>query len=284
LKEQRTFEILKQERSRQPELADTLDFYLAILEAQRAVAFDGQFRLDPERSKGHAQAGEPQLRAMELAYDWARLGDLAQEICDIAGHMQPGEAIEFSNIAALFRNDPKLTRGLVIDHLSSTRHPVLSAADPQPSPRNLPPLYQDSPLLSFVLNLALHPLLSGYATEYEYFFDNAAWYRPFCPVCGGMPDFAAFGRDSGVRRLLCARCDFEWAFHRLVCPYCTSADNMGYFPMGTMGYRLYTCDGCRRYLKTIDLREFAREVDLPAERILTIGLDVAAVSAGYAVD
>jgi len=109
------------------------------------------------------------------------------------------------------------------------------------------------------------------------------WYRAHCPICGGAPDFAALEKESGTRRLLCARCDFEWTFHRARCPFCNEdvPGKLGYFPSPDGIYRLYTCENCKRYLKTIDRRELAREVHLPAERVLTIAMDVAAQQAGY---
>lgn len=68
-----------------------------------------------------------------------------------------------------------------------------------------------------------------------------------------------------------------------MCPFCNedAPGKLGYFPSADGAYRLYTCGNCKHYLKTIDLRELARAVNLPAERVLTIGMDTAAQSAGY---
>jgi hypothetical protein len=40
--------------------------------------------------------------------------------------------------------------------------------------------------------------------------------------------------------------------------------------------RLYTCEQCRRYIRTIDLRQVPEERILSVERILTLPLDMAA--------
>jgi FdhE protein len=94
---------------------------------------------------------------------------------------------------------------------------------------------------------------------------------------------AALEKDNGRRRLLCSRCDSEWTFRRLGCPFCPNEDpaQLGYYPGDDNIYRLNVCERCRRYLKTIDLREAAGERCLPAERILTVGMDLAAKEAGY---
>ena len=52
-------------------------------------------------------------------------------------------------------------------------------------------------------------------------------------------------------------------------------------PATTGAYRLNVCESCRRYIKTIDLREAAGERLLEAERVLTVGMDLAAHEAGY---
>jgi FdhE protein len=56
---------------------------------------------------------------------------------------------------------------------------------------------------------------------------------------------------------------------------------LAYYPTDDNTYRLTVCEQCRRYLKTIDLREAAGERYLTAERILTVGMDAAAEEAGY---
>ena len=111
--------------------------------------------------------------------------------------------------------------------------------------------------------------------------DDTSCYRGYCPICGGEADFAALEKESGARRLLCSRCNFEWTFQRAVCTFCSVDGQLNYFPSADGAYRLYVCESCKRYLKTIDLRELARETNLPAERVLTLGMDVEAAQAGY---
>jgi FdhE protein len=139
------------------------------------------------------------------------------------------------------------------------------------------------PLLAFVLNHALHPFLRKIAQTCASFVDYSIWYRPYCPICGGSPDFAALEKESGARRLLCSRCDFEWTFWRGICPFCGCDDPTQYKYSITADqvYRVYQCDRCRRYLKTLDLRQMTEERWLPVERILTLALDLAAQQAGY---
>jgi len=113
--------------------------------------------------------------------------------------------------------------------------------------------------------------------------DQERWRRQYCPVCGGPPDFAYLDKDAGARWLLCSRCDAEWLFQRLQCPYCGSQDQsaLAYFTDDEGLYRLYVCEQCKRYLKAIDLRQTESEILLPLERLLTFELDVQARGKGY---
>jgi FdhE protein len=113
--------------------------------------------------------------------------------------------------------------------------------------------------------------------------NDGTWYRGYCPVCGGGPDFAALDRQGGRRRLLCSRCDSTWTFLRVGCPFCGNQDprQLGHYPSDDAAYRLNVCESCRRYIKTIDLREASGDPMLEVERVLTVGMDLAAHEAGY---
>jgi len=55
-----------------------------------------------------------------------------------------------------------------------------------------------------------------------------------------------------------------------------------YYPSEDEVYRLYVCEACRRYLKTVDLRKTGGRTVLPrVERVITVAMDVAARRAGY---
>jgi FdhE protein len=143
---------------------------------------------------------------------------------------------------------------------------------------------QDQPSLAqMAVDLALKPYLEWAAERVLHHVEQEHWKRGYCPVCGGAPDFAALETETGARHLLCSRCSSKWLFPRVKCPFCGTTDHtkLFYYPSEDGVYRLYVCMECRRYLKTIDLREVQREVLLPAERITTVAMDAAARSEGY---
>lgn len=265
LSDQETLAILQAERARHPELAETLDLHQAILEARAAVRATAPPRLADEATARLAR-GEPLLRAEDLALEWESVAHLFQTICAIGARYRPDQADAFAALAR--QATPSRVEQLARAYLDDT----LTAQVPL-----------DVSLAAFALNNALHPFLAVYGQAWRPLVNDALWYRATCPICGGEPDFAALEKESGARRLLCARCDAEWTFRRAGCPFCgvEAPDKLGYYPEKTGVYRLYTCENCKRYLKTIDLRELVRAANLPAERVLTIGMDTAARAAGY---
>jgi FdhE protein len=138
-------------------------------------------------------------------------------------------------------------------------------------------------LKQVAVDLALKPYLEWAAEEVLSHLEQERWEQGYCPVCGGDPDFATLDAETGSRRLLCSRCSGEWSYPRVKCPFCGTADHtkLSYYPGEDGVYRLYVCEACSRYLKTIDLREVGREVLIPVERINTVAMDAAARKAGY---
>jgi len=107
------------------------------------------------------------------------------------------------------------------------------------------------------------------------------WYREYCPICGGRPAFAALTSESGPRTLLCPRCYGEWGYSRIGCPFCKSTDSQTYYPSDEGTYRLYVCEVCNRYLKTVDVRERKMDLCLPVECLVTVSMDIAARERGF---
>jgi FdhE protein len=138
-------------------------------------------------------------------------------------------------------------------------------------------------LAQAAVDLALKPYLEWAAEQVMPHVDDEHWKKNHCPVCGGAPDFAILEEEAGGRRLMCSRCSSQWSFRRVGCPFCNTTDHtkITYYPSDDEAYRLYVCQGCQRYLKTIDLRKAQGEILLPVERITTIAMDAAARQEGY---
>lgn len=143
----------------------------------------------------------------------------------------------------------------------------------------------DHELLDSAIAATLKPFLFAYARLLLTEVNQELWRRRYCPICGGKPDFAYLDKERGARWLLCSRCDSEWLFQRLECPYCgtQNQDALAYFTDDEESYlyRLYVCEQCRTYIKAIDLRRTESEVLLPLERMMTLDMDRQGQDKGY---
>lgn len=104
-----------------------------------------------------------------------------------------------------------------------------------------------------------------------------------CPVCGGIPSMS-FLSETGKRFLVCHFCRHQWSIQRILCPNCGSSntEKISYlFFEEEKTYRVYTCDGCKTYIKTVDVRELERVFYPPLEDIITTHLDLHAQQMGY---
>jgi formate dehydrogenase maturation protein FdhE len=263
---------LRRHADQRTELGDTIELHCQLLEAQAGARVSpGSPTLAGEEANSRLQQGVPLLLPESLRVDGRTLAGLCDQVGVIVAERRAELAEALARIRAWLEDRGGQIEALAVEYLreGQVREGEEAGLDGQ--------------LLTFVLNNALRPFLRAQAQALAPWVDDSAWYRSHCPVCGGEPDLAALERGSGRRRFLCSRCDSEWTFQRIGCPFCGNNDprKLAYFLSDDQVYRLNVCKHCRRYLKTVDLRQVAGERLLPAERILTVGMDLAARSAGY---
>ncbi|ABO49652.1 Uncharacterized protein involved in formate dehydrogenase formation-like protein [Desulforamulus reducens MI-1] len=137
--------------------------------------------------------------------------------------------------------------------------------------------------LDFIAQITFKPILNAYGEAVLDKVELDKWSHSHCPVCGDQPIMAKFSGKEGYRILHCGRCETEWRYKRLGCPYCKE-ENASQATFITMEdfkqYRVYLCERCKSYLKTVDER-LAGEVDLFCEDLATVELDRLAQAEGY---
>lgn len=142
----------------------------------------------------------------------------------------------------------------------------------------------DQEMLTFFLYNSLFPSIAQHARQLSEQHDiNANWGKGNCPICGGRPNLSYLS-DSGQRFLVCHFCRHQWPIRRILCPHCggSDADTIGYFFVEEeKAYRVYTCDACKTYIKTVDTRELSHAFYPPLENIITTHLDLHALELGY---
>ena len=260
-------------KEKQEGLAPLFKFYLRLLRIQLKVEQKLASRLVPSLTKEaideRITGGTPLISFDELALDESLLAATFTEVVntfaeypELIGEI-PGRLKEPGVVGGLL---PKAIKawfdGVEVE-------PVLGEGRKQ--------------VLEAIVHAAVKPFLVSHAKTVRGSIDQERWRRGYCPVCGGRPDFSYLDKERGSRWLVCARCDTEWLFQRLDCPFCRNQEQskLGYFVDESGLYRLYLCEKCKRYLKTIDLRPAKEEVLLSLERLSTLDLDRQAKEQGY---
>jgi len=208
------------------------------------------------------ESGSPLLTFADLIVDWKSVRNLYQQVADLL--------VKYADV---FENVPPAGKEPSLADLIEAARAWFEGHTPSP----------DSEVAPVVLGATMHPFLTTYREALREHVNQEQWRRGYCPVCGGNPDFAYLEPDRGERWLVCSRCDMEWAFKRLECPCCGNQDEkaLAFYTDDSGRYRLYVCENCRHYLKTVDLRKPPPDVLFPIERVLTANVDVQARDGGY---
>lgn len=138
-------------------------------------------------------------------------------------------------------------------------------------------------VFDLLMKSTLKPFLTLFSKNVMRQFKPDKWLHGYCPVCGDEPVMAKLAGDIGQRHLYCGLCETEWLYYRVGCPFCGNQDpgTLSFISFETLGrYRVYLCERCKSYLKTIDER-ICGEVDLFCEDIATVDLDKLALQEGY---
>ncbi len=142
---------------------------------------------------------------------------------------------------------------------------------------------EESRILRLAGQAAFRPFLCTQRKVLMPLVDQELWRKGSCPVCGGLPDFAFLDKEQEARWLVCCRCDAQWVFRRLQCPYCDNQDqDTVCFLTDEEGYyRVYLCEECHSYLKAVDLGKKEPVIDVSGHRTETLDLDRQAQDKGY---
>lgn len=266
-------DVLAAAREKHHELADLLDFYSDLYHVQfeaKAKVPAPELRDDIGR-RWRLEGGIPQVSFSQLHIEPGLLAEIVGQLLQVLQRHNPGweespGEQDASQLVALAQRiydtwetlTPPGSAGQKEDEAWSPNHPTALA-----------------------VSFALVPYLTRYAEEILPHLDLEQWANGYCPVCGGQPNLALLEAERGARRLLCSRCNSLWNYGRVGCPFCRSKEKQVYYPSQDGVYRLYTCPDCKRYLKTVDLRELHREVVPVVERLVTVGMDLAAQQEGF---
>ncbi|MFH1031971.1 MAG: formate dehydrogenase accessory protein FdhE [Chloroflexota bacterium] len=245
-----------------------LEFYSRLLRIQLRTEQSIKLpksELGKEEAKERNEGGLPLLKFDELALD----KDLLQST--------------FAEVTALFADFPDLFGKIPGDIGEIPIEAIRDWFEGAKLPATQTTGKVDEEILETIIHAALKPFLVSYARVLIKLVNQESWRRQYCPICGGKPDFSFLDKERGSRWLICSRCDSEWLFQRLQCPYCGTQDQnvLSFFPDAEGLYRLYVCDKCHTYIKTIDSRKTESTLTPSLERVLTLDLDRQGREKGY---
>jgi hypothetical protein len=261
-------------RGSHEELVDLLDFYLDLFQVQfqaKAELEEPKMR-DELGMRWRLEGGIPQLTFDQLGLYPEPFVDLVARVAAILLRHNPGWQVDQESWSA---EDLMAQARVVFESWDTLTAPKSTSRGPEHGEGEL------DPPTALAVGFALAPFLQRAAEAILPRLDLTLWTQDHCPVCGGEPNFAVLEETRGARRLLCSRCNALWPYPRVGCPYCGSKEKQIYYPSEDGVYRLYVCPDCNRYLKTMDLRGIYREVYPEVERLLTVGMDLAAREQGY---
>jgi FdhE protein len=259
-------------KEKEPALADVVDLQrdLLVTSSQVQTSMNGK-SINPARVQTALMQGIPLVQIIPWVLDWKQFEGRYRQVCQISANHRPDLANEFKALEHRLGDRPEEVLEAVAAALRVSQTHDRGKQE------------EEEELLTFVLLHALRPFLQAYAKRMHTDLVDKVWRQGYCPVCAGWPDLAYLEDDTRSRRLVCGRCDTAWSFPRVRCPYCGTSDpaDLAYYPGQVEKYRLYICNHCRRYLKAFDTTYTGTRFTYPAERILTLALDLAAQEKGY---
>jgi FdhE protein len=110
-------------------------------------------------------------------------------------------------------------------------------------------------LLRLLTWTAMRRVLQEVTRSYDDWRSGKTWMREYCPTCGVLPVLAQLLSMGNAREraFVCGRCQTQWIYKRIGCPYCRSTNPSSMVVLeieGENSLRLDACNECKGYTKT----------------------------------
>ena len=190
-----------------PDLEALFHFYEHLFQVQ--FAFKARLKDDRQPGSGYLEnkeidlaslaSGIPQISFDELRMEVAPFIDLYRDIAPLL--------IQYTGSLPPDSDEPQPETILAqAREIFNSRVPLVGAG-------------QSTDVIRTVSGLVLFPFVQLACERIMPRITQDAWHRGHCPVCGGAPSFAVIHAEPGFRTLLCSRCNAEWRFRRMGCPF-----------------------------------------------------------------
>ncbi len=265
---------LKEQR---PAYIKMLEFYQAVFVAQEESKKNidiAPIQISDELLEIKSGRDLPLIDPAGFMIDTEAAGKLCLAICDIAKTANPHLAQSAQKLLDAINRGIDLTSAFT--HLLQANHAQIDRTAKQ--------LDIEYNVLIFFLYNSINPCLRLGAEQLSVYLERQdPWQQGYCPICGSPPVLSVL-EDEGQRFLICSFCWHTWSAKRGLCPFCDQHDktSIGYFfSEEEKEYRVYTCDTCKKYTKTIDTVKADRLIYPPLEQLVTLHLDMQASQKGY---
>jgi formate dehydrogenase accessory protein FdhE len=222
-------------------------------------------------------------RALDLVEAEPTVGDLLEFLAVVLGYQQ-GRASNSRVQEAVARLTSSFDLDSVADVIAQEHEMALATLAP------FVPFATIEAAQGFFLSVAEAPIVEGAAAKAT-LPSTERWQESSCPICGALPKVSVIAEESGefmrgaARYLICSRCATAWGFARATCPNCRQhhPDRLGVFVNERWPWaRVDSCDACKSYIKTFDLRQPGSNEIVPlVDDVATLSLDLWAVERGF---
>lgn len=145
------------------------------------------------------------------------------------------------------------------------------------------------PPAAFWVTVAAQPVFELAAIDAQ-LPSREQWTAAACPVCGAGAQVSMIAEESGEfmagspRSLWCSRCASTWSYPRATCVACGESDSRRVAAWTSDAWpaaRIESCDSCRSYIKSFDLRAQGGVAVVPlVDDVVTAALDLWAAGHG----
>ena len=264
-----------------PAYGPIMDFYSRVFGAQaetRAAICPDPIIIEDDLLALKRENDMPLITPSQFKIDIKAAKKLMRAICQLAVDHAPKLAQAGENLALCLDKTGAAESNLDLDHLFFD---LLDGKDIQ---KTADSCKISTEALGFFGFSAMLPSIQACATQLDaYLKEKEQTDKGYCPICGSLPDLSILD-DSGKKLVSCSLCSHIWPVKRMTCIFCdaTGADTQHYFYSGEEPeYRVYCCDDCGHYLKTVDTRQLGRRFFPKLEQIATLHLDIKAKERGY---
>lgn len=224
--------------------------------------------------KRHGE-GKPFLSSATVTIPWDQFDDLAFRICTITNSFAHNKEVPFKESWHALEKNGKDWHSTLLQGFFD-------------NPAQLKKLTKNTPVeYDFLYFIAVHtftPFIEKYAEKLREYIDSNVWLKGTCPVCGKEPLMGQLDKETGKKHLQCHLCRTNWEFGRLECAFCGNTDQEKlryFFDEEDTVHRVEVCDGCRAYLKIVDMRNMIDDTTLVVENLATLHLDIVAKREGF---